>query len=77
MQTESFELIVNIYKANTNEIKAPYIQHSREHLEIIRLAVRVLHDTRQISVKRLAMLNEIIEEVSKQLSGWQKSSEKK
>jgi hypothetical protein len=72
IQLEAIEVIVNIYKANTNIEKLEYISKSREHIEIIRLIVRILYDTKQISLKRMIFINKIIEEISKQLVGWQK-----
>ena len=76
IQLESIELIVNIYKANAHSEKVPFILKIREHIEIIRLLIRILHDTKQISLKRMVLVNVMIEEISKQLAGWQKYYEK-
>ena len=76
IQLESIEMIVNIYKANAHTEKVPYILKIREHIEIIRLMIRILHDTKQISIKRMVLVNVMIEEISKQLVGWQKYCEK-
>jgi hypothetical protein len=76
IQLESIELIVNIYKANAHTDKIPFILKIREHIEIIRLLIRILHDTKQISLKRMVLVNVMIEEISKQLVGWQKYCEK-
>ena len=72
IQSESIELIVNIYKANSSMEKLQFISKSREHIEIIRLMIRILHDVKQISLKRMIFINTIIEDISKQLVGWQK-----
>jgi len=42
----------------------------------VRLLIRLLHDLRQISIKRMIGLNVLIESISKQLSGWKKSVSK-
>ena len=76
IQLESIEMIVNIYKANAHSEKVPFILKIREHIEIIRLLIRILHDTKQISLKRMVLVNVMIEEISKQLVGWQKYCEK-
>jgi len=76
IQTEATEIIINIYKANSSIEKIPFISKAREQIEIIRLLIRVLHDTRQINLKRMVLINSMIEEISKQLTGWQKYSEK-
>lgn len=77
IKLEAIEVIVNIYKANASIEKLQFIAKSREHIEIIRLLIRVLHDTKQISLKRMVAINKIIEEISKQLVGWQKHSANK
>jgi len=72
----SFEVVNNIYKANAAKDKIPGIMQSRENIETIRLIIRILFDTKQISIKRMVLVNEMIEEVSKQLVGWQKYAQK-
>jgi hypothetical protein len=70
-------MLVNIYKANAATEKFLFISQSRENLEVIRLAIRVLYDMKQIGINRMVMINEMIEEASKQLAGWQKFSQGK
>jgi len=73
LKKESLALIVCIYKANSVFNKAPEIGEAREHLEIIRLYIRISKDLKQISLKRMIFLNEFIESISKQLTGWEKA----
>lgn len=56
LQKESFELLVNIYKANAAIDKVAFISQSREHLEVIRLAIRVLYDMKQMGIKRMVLI---------------------
>lgn len=77
IQMEAIEVIVNVYKANASIEKVQFISKSREHIEIIRLLIRILYDTKQISLKRMVAINKMIEEISKQLAGWQKHSASK
>lgn len=72
IQLDAIEVIINIYKANASIEKLEYISKSREHIEIIRLMIRILYDTKQISLKRMIVINKKIEEISKQLVSWQK-----
>jgi len=46
---------------------------AREQIEVIRLLIRVMKDMKQISLEKFVRINEAVENVSKQLSGWQKS----
>jgi hypothetical protein len=45
-------------------------------VEIARLLIRVLFDIKLMGIKRMVMINTMIEEVSKQLAGWQRHCEK-
>ena len=49
------------------------LQEARERIEVIRLFIRLMKDMQQISVKQFVQINESVENVSKQLSGWQKA----
>ena len=44
-----------------------------KELEVIRLFIRLLKDLQQISLKKFVFINKQVENVSKQLTGWQKS----
>jgi hypothetical protein len=67
------ELITLIYRANSHVDKQATLQTARDHIEIIRLLIRLMNDMHQISLKRFVEVNTQIENVSKQLTGWQKS----
>ncbi|HHB78400.1 MAG TPA: four helix bundle protein [Saprospiraceae bacterium] len=73
---ETVELIINIYKANRSREKIKYIADAQEHTEIIRLLLRLLKDIKEVSLKRFIALNQKIEMVSKQLTGWMKYQKK-
>jgi hypothetical protein len=73
LKNEITELLSNIYRANRISEKAKYLETARENLELVRLYVRILLDTKQISSKKHIFLNLSIEKVSKQLAGWHKS----
>ena len=51
IKKESLEMIANIYRANSSQNKAPFIQKAREKIEAIRIFFRLTRDLRQ--VKRL------------------------
>ena len=76
LKNETLELLLQIYRVNSNREKKIYIDRCIENTEAVRLLIRLLHDLRQISIKRMISLNMLIENVSKQLSGWKKSINK-
>ena len=73
IKKETIEMIINIYRANSNYAKKPLIQAARENAEVIRLLFRLLKDLKQINLEKFVGINAKLESVSKQLSAWQKS----
>ena len=65
-------MCVCIYRANGSAGKIPHIGEARERMVSIKLLMRVLHDTKQISTKQFALACEKMESISKQLAAWQK-----
>jgi len=74
LKKETIELLTLIYRANTRRSKEDVLQAAREHIEVIRLLIRVMKDMKQISLEKFVKINESVEQVSKQLTGWQKAS---
>ena len=72
MKNEGSELIKNIYRANQAADKIVHLGQARENLEMIRLFTRLMQDFKQLSLKKFVEINQAIEEVSKQLAGWEK-----
>ncbi len=77
LKNETMALILDIFRANSSKDKRYILLESaREKLETIRLLLRITKDLKQISLKDFVPLSEKIENISKQLVGWQKISEK-
>ena len=77
LKKETIDLITLIYRANSRTDKAETLQTAREHIEVIRLLVRLMKDMHQIGIKPFVDVNEQVENVSRQLTGWQKGSRHK
>ncbi|MEI6435980.1 MAG: four helix bundle protein [Bacteroidota bacterium] len=73
LKKETIELLTLIYRANSKTDKFATLQDARERIEVIRLFIRLMKDLQQISLKRFVQVNQKVEDVSKQLTGWQKS----
>ncbi|MDY0143385.1 MAG: four helix bundle protein [Bacteroidales bacterium] len=73
LKKETIELLTLIYRANTRNQKTDVLQIAREQIEVIRLLIRVMKDMKQISLEKFVKINQAVENVSKQLAGWQKS----
>lgn len=73
LKKETIDLLTLIYRANTRYKKEEVLQMAREQIEVIRLLIRVMKDMKQISLKEFVKVNQSVENVSKQLTGWQKA----
>lgn len=73
LKKETIELLILIYKANARQNKQEVLQEAKERIEVIRLLIRVMKDLHQIGVQKFIQINQSIENVSKQISGWSKS----
>jgi hypothetical protein len=73
LKNETLEMLMLVYRANSTKEKHDTIQKAREQIEMVRLLLRVLKDLNQISVNSFVRVNQQVENVSKQLTGWQKS----
>jgi len=74
LKNETLELLINIYKANKSKqtTRMQYIDTARQNIEVVRLLLRVAKDLKIIGIKGHVALNVQVEELSKQLSSWQK-----
>lgn len=68
----SGELLDLIVITNSKENKGPYFSGIKIRIERLRIQLRVAYDLAIIKIKRLEFLNRLLEEISKQVSGWEK-----
>lgn len=73
LKNEILELLINVYQAQTSDNKKGEIVQARTHAELSRLLLRVSKDLHLIELKRFIRLNEKIEDIMRQLSGWLKA----
>ena len=76
LKKETVELLTLIFRANSRQDKEAVLQEARERIEVIRLFIRLMKDLKQISLQTFVHINKIVEEVSTQLTGWQKAMRK-
>ncbi len=76
IKQELLNLIRSIYRANGSfERRKTNIGEAREHLETIRLYLRLTRDLKQIGLEKFVQLNVAVETISKQLVHWERSVE--
>ena len=76
LKNEGLFLIKNIYRANKAKDKTFYLGQARDNIEVVRLLLGLMQDFKQISLKIFVEINQNIEDVSKQLTAWEKYSKK-
>lgn len=68
------EMLLSVYRINmSTSDRGIHFSHSREQIELIRLLLRLMKDLRLIAIRRFSVLNEYVESISKQLTGWQRT----
>ena len=72
MNKATYDLLIAIFRF-TKDFSHEVLQEARERIEVIRLFIRLMKDMQQISIKQFVLINESVENVSKQLTGWQKA----
>ena len=76
IKKEATTLIIQIYKANTQQDKREFLLLAKEKVEVIRLLLRIYKDLKQLSVQQYVTVSEQLESVSKQVNAWYASQNK-
>lgn len=71
------EILQLIYQANASKKKVAFLSSCRVKLIKVRLQIRVAKDLKQLHLNQYGLLAEMQENISKQLSGWEKSERRK
>ena len=77
LKNEMIDAMMYIWRANSVYDKEGNIAFAREKIEKCRLYIRLLFDLRQISLEHFTKWNIAIQNISKQLAGWDKSQKTK
>ena len=74
IRDEIVAITVLIFRANTAQDKAPYLQTLVERLEVINLILRLARDKRLIATGQYAKAVELTSSIGKQANGWRRTS---
>jgi len=72
MKEIASELLDCIIIANSKENKESYFSEIKIRIERLRIHLRVSYDLKIVNNKRFEFLNRFLEEISKQVAGWEK-----
>jgi len=70
IKEKSFEVLLNIYRANRAKDKSIYINTALDDVEFLRLSIRLLRDLNVLNDVKFVTLSEILEDVSVQFEKW-------
>lgn len=76
IQNEMIELVISIYKANSNHNKREFLSRMQEQIQLIYLLLRISHDMKLMPTEKYAGIVEMIDEVASQTKGWLIANEK-
>ena len=76
IQNEMIELVISIYKANSNHNKRDFLSRMQEQIQLIYLLLRISHDMKLMPTEKYAGIVEMIDEVASQAKGWLIANEK-
>lgn len=77
LKKEIIEILQLIYQANSTRSKIAFISSCRVKIVKVKLQVRIAKDLKELHLNQYAFLAEMMESVSKQLTSWTKSEQKK
>ena len=70
LKDELMELVVLIYRANSEENRLASVERIMERIQVIELMIRLAQDLRVISEAQYARLVEMTESLGRQTQGW-------
>lgn len=70
LKEELMELVVLIYRANSEENRLASVERIMERIQVIELLIRLAQDLKVISKAQYANLVEMTESLGKQTQGW-------
>ncbi len=76
IKEEAVELIKNIARANAvsdNKERYKWIEMAQSNIDTIIILQRIVFELKSISLKKYGEVSEMVEGISRQLSGWKKT----
>jgi hypothetical protein len=70
IRNETVDLVVFIYKANSNTNKVPFLSEMLERLQVVQLLLRLAKDMKCLSIKQFSEISIVVQGLSKQTRGW-------
>ena len=77
LKQEIIEILQLIYQANSSRKKIAFISACRVKMVKVSMQIRIVIDMKEIKIAQYASLAELVENISKQLTGWERGERKR
>ena len=77
LKQEIIEILQLIYQANSSRKKIAFISACRVKMVKVSMQIRIVKDMKEIKIAQYASLAELVENISKQLTGWERGERKR
>lgn len=75
LRDESAELVVFVYKANSNKKRSEFINQILERIQVLELLSRLCKDLRLLTVEQFSEIAALTDNIARQAQGWLKFSQ--
>lgn len=72
IQNEVVQMVALIVRANSSRQKRDALRELAERIAVVEALIKLAHDIRILSAKRLATLGPLVDSIGKQIGGWLK-----
>lgn len=76
MKRDALHLLRYIYRANKHQNRVEHLEVFLDELELLKLEIRLCVEMKLISLKKQALLSELLARIGKQVTGWRNASRK-
>jgi hypothetical protein len=74
MKRDALHLLRCIYRANKNQNRVEHLEVFLDELELLKLEIRLCVEMKLVSLKKQALLSELLDRIGKQVTGWRNAS---
>ncbi|RUR08546.1 four helix bundle protein [Legionella sp. km772] len=74
MKHDALHLLRGIYRANKHKNRAEHLEVFLDEFELLKLEIRLCVEMKLISLRKQALLSDIMTRISKQITGWRNAA---
>lgn len=74
MKRDALQLMRSIYRANKHRNRVEHLEVFLDELELLKLEIRLCVDMKLVSIRKQAVLSELLARIGKQVTGWRNAA---